>query len=391
MPDRDSSLTTASERTKGTNMGWAAVDKAIDSALAERRIVGTVVLIAKDGELAYRRAAGFADRETARPMTEQTWFRWSSLTKPVTAATTLALVDRGVLDLTSPITRWLPDFRPALPDGSRPEITVDHLLLHSAGLRYGFGDGTGEYPAAGISDGLDRTELTLADNVARIAQVPLLFAPGTDWAYSVGYDVLGAVIEAATGRPLPAAVAELVTAPLGLSARFAVESDENLAVPYADGEPEPVRLLESTPVPFGEVGELRMSPERILDAAQFPAGGAGMAGTAGDLLTFLEAVRTGGGPILEPGTVAGMLPSRITREAAPGVTGGFGRGWSVIVDPVAEGSPLSAGSITWGGVFGHSWAVDLDRGITIVSCSNTALEGMWGRFPADVFAAAVAG
>ncbi|GAB3742334.1 serine hydrolase domain-containing protein [Microlunatus parietis] len=372
-------------------MTWDAVDAAIDNALAERRIVGTVVLIAKDGELAYRRAAGLADRETGRPMTEQTWFRWSSLSKPVTATTTLALVERGELDLTSPVTRWLPDFRPALADGTRPEITVDHLLLHTAGLRYGFGDPTGDYPAAGISDGLDRTGLTLADNVARIAGVPLLFPPGTDWEYSVGYDVLGAVIEAATGRPLPDVVAELITGPLGLSARFAVESDENLAVPYADGEPEPTRLLETNPVPFGELGLLRMSPERILDANQFPAGGAGMAGPAGDLLTFLEAIRTGGGPILTAETVAGMLPSRTAREVAPGVTGGFGRGWSVIVDPAAEGSPLSAGSITWGGVFGHSWAVDLERKITIVSLSNTALEGMWGRFPADVFAGAVSG
>ncbi|MFC7620429.1 serine hydrolase domain-containing protein [Microlunatus sp. GCM10028923] len=372
-------------------MSWDAVDAAIDAALAERRIVGTVVLIAEDGELAYRRAAGLADRETGRPMTEETWFRWSSLTKPITAATTMALVERGVLDLTSPITRWLPDFRPALADGTRPELTVDQLLLHTSGLRYGFGDPTGDYPAAGISDGLDRTTLTLADNLARIARVPLLFEPGTEWAYSVGYDVLGAVIESATGRPLPDVVAELITGPLGLSARFAVESGERLATPYADGVPEPVRLLEANPVPFGDLGVLRMSPERILDAGQFPAGGAGMAGPAGDLLSFLEAIRTGGGPILAAETVAGMLPSRIAREVAPGVTGGFGRGWSVIIDPAAEGSPLSAGSISWGGVFGHSWAVDLERGITIVSCTNTALEGMWGRFPAEVFAAAVAG
>lgn len=372
-------------------MAWDAVDAAIDDALAERRIVGTVVLIAKDGELAYRRAAGLADRESGRPMTEETWFRWSSLTKPVTAATAMALVERGVLDLNSPITRWLPDFRPALADGTRPDLTVDHLLLHSSGLRYGFGDPSDEYPAAGISDGLDRTYLTLAQNLARIADVPLLFPPGTGWEYSVGYDVLGAVIEAATGRSLPDVVADLVTGPLGLSARFAVESDEQLAVPYRDGETEPARLLETTPVPFGDLGELRMSPERILDANQFPAGGAGMAGPAGDLLTFLEAIRTGGGPILTAETVAAMLPSRIAREVVPGVTGGFGRGWSVIVDPAAEGSPLSAGSLTWGGVFGHSWAVDLDRGLTIVSCSNTALEGMWGRFPADIFAAAVSG
>lgn len=364
-----------------------AIDEAVDRALAERRIVGAVVLVARDGEQVYRRAAGLADRETGRPMRPDTVFRWSSLTKPVIAATTMALVERGVLDLTSPVTRWLPGFRPALPSGERPEITVDHLLLHTAGLRYGFGDPTGAYPAAGISDGLDRTELTLAENVDRIASVPLLFPPGTGWAYSVGYDVLGAVIESATGRPLPDVVAELITGPLGLTAGFSLPRTAEPATPYVNGDPEPVRLDEAVPVPF-DPRPLLMSPERIFDPGQFPSGGAGMAGTADDLMILLETLRSGGGPVLRPETVAEMLPSRTEREAQPGVTGGFGRGWAVVLDPTVEGSPLSAGSLSWGGVYGHSWAVDLERRITVVVCTNTTLEGMVGRFPAEVIAGA---
>ncbi len=371
-------------------MAWEAVDKAIETALAERRIVGAVVLIAEDGELRYERAAGLADREAGVPMAADTRFRWSSLTKPVTAATTMALVERGVLDLTSPITRWLPDFRPSLPDGSRPEITVDHLLLHSAGLRYVFGDPAGDYLAAGISDGLDLSTRTLAENVDLIGRIPLLFAPGTSWNYSVAYDVLGAVIESATGRSLPEVVAELVTGPLGLSAGFALDNAEDLAIAYQDGDPEPVPVQDDVPLSF-EGQPLAMAPSRILDHDQFPSGGAGMAGTAQDLLILLETIRTGGGPILSAETVAGMLPSRIAREVVPGVTGGFGRGWSVIVDPAAEGSPLSAGSISWGGVYGHSWAIDLERKLTIISLSNTSLEGLFGRFPGDVMAGAVAG
>lgn len=371
-------------------MAWEAVDEAIERALTERRIVGTVVLIAKDGEIGYERAAGLADREAGRPMELDTVLRWSSLTKPVTAAATMALVERGVLDLTSPITRWLPDFRPALPSGEQPKITVDHLLLHSAGLRYSFGDPTAAYEEAGISDGLDLSSLTLAENLDRIAQVPLLFEPGTSWAYSVAYDVLGAVIESATGQSLPEVIGELVTGPLGMLARFALDSADGLASAYGDGDPEPVLLDESNSVLFNGL-PLRMSPGRILDQDQFPAGGAGMAGTARDLMILLETLRTGGGSILRAETVAEMLPSRIPREVMPGVTGGFGRGWSVIVDPAAEGSPLSAGSISWGGVYGHNWAIDLERNLTIVSCTNTALEGMWGRFPAEVTAGAVVG
>ncbi len=371
-------------------MAWEAVDEAIDAALAERRIVGAVVLVAQDGELRYVRAAGLADREAGAPMAVDTRFRWSSLTKPVTAATTMALVERGVLDLTSPITRWLPDFRPALPDGSRPVITVDHLLLHSAGLRYVFGDETGDYLAAGISDGLNLSRHTLAENVELIGRIPLQSEPGTAWNYSVAYDVLGAVIESATGRPLPDVVAELVTGPLGLSATFALDGAEGLAIPYQDGDPEPTLIQDDVPLSL-EGLPLAMAPSRILDHDQFPSGGAGMAGTAQDLLILLETIRTGGGSILSAETVAGMLPSRISREVVPGVTGGFGRGWSVIVDPAAEGSPLSAGSISWGGVYGHTWAVDLERQLTIISISNTSLEGLFGRFPGEVIAGAVAG
>lgn len=384
-------------RCQGVQMQIPEMDEALDTALEEHRVVGAVVLVAQEGERVYERAVGLADRERSVPMALDAVFRWSSLTKPVVAATAMALVERDVIRLDEAVTQWLPDFRPALADGTVPAITLDHLLTHTAGLTYGFADATGTYARLGISDGLDRSPNSLQDNVARIAQAPLLFPPGSAWAYSVAYDVLGAVIESATSRSLPAVVDELVTGPLAMaSATFAAPAEQRLVTPYVSAAAHPEQLPpEDVPVVLDERVPtlldglpLALSPERIFDVGQLPSGGAGMAGTPGDLLTFLEAIRTGGQPILQSATVRQMLEPAVQRPVLPGVSGAFGRGWAVIIDPAREQSPLSAGSISWGGVYGHSWAVDLERRLTVVLLTNTSFEGMSGRLAADVLRAA---
>src|SRR5438128_10719017 len=95
-----------------------AIDSAIDRALGEARIVGAVVLVAQDGAIVYRRAAGLADREVGTPMREDAVFRLASLTKPIVTAAALRMVELGKIGLADPVTKYLPEFRPALPDGS---------------------------------------------------------------------------------------------------------------------------------------------------------------------------------------------------------------------------------------------------------------------------------
>src|SRR3954464_2070962 len=106
------------------------IDAAIDRALVEKRLVGTVVLVARDGRLVYRRAAGLADREAGRPMREDAVFRFSSVTKPFVSVAVMKLVEDGKLRLDDPVTKWLPDFRPRLADGTEPVITLRQLLNH---------------------------------------------------------------------------------------------------------------------------------------------------------------------------------------------------------------------------------------------------------------------
>lgn len=364
---------------------YLAVDNAIDTALASKRLVGTVVLIARDGETVYRRAAGLADREANLAMKEDTIFRLASVTKPIVTIAAMRLVEQGRIGLDDPVTKWLPDFRPRLADGSEPAILVRHLLTHTSGLSYAFAAENGPYARAGVSDGVDQPGLSLDENLRRIASVPLLFEPGAGWQYSVSMDVLGAVIEKETGKRLGDAVAELVMQPLGLSdTAFTVVDRSRLASPYVDASPEPKRMGETEKV-WALDGSVTFAPDRVFDPLSFHSGGGGMAGTAGDVLAVLETVRKGGAPLLSEKTVKEMMTNQVGNLLEPTRPGfGFGFGWAIILDPAAAALPVSPGTLQWGGVYGHHWFMDPAKKLTVVALTNTTLEGMWGQFTLDI-------
>jgi len=362
----------------------ARLDDAIEKALEDRRIVGTVVLVAKGGDVVYGRAAGLADREAGRAMQKDAIFLLSSVSKPIVTAAALRLVENGRIGLGDSVRRWLPGFEPRLGDGRVPEITIHHLLTHSAGLTYVFMEPEdGPYHRLRISNGFDRTDANLDEIVSRIAAAPLLYEPGAGWGYSMAIDVLGAVIEKATLRPLPQAAAELVLDPLVMKdTRFAVVDPRRLVAHYADGKPEPRRLADEDHVDFfGK--SVAVSPVRLFDSRAFPSGGAGMAGTASDVLKFLEALRAGG--LLQARTRSDMFEVQArTRDQAEGPGWEFGFGGAVLVDPKAAGSPQSPGTLQWNGAYGHKWFIDPANELTVVALTNTTFEGMVGRFTADV-------
>ena len=362
----------------------ARLDRAIETALEERSIVGTVVLVAKGGDVVYGRAAGFADREADRPMQQNCIFLLSSIAKPIVTAAALRLVEDGRISLDDSVQRWLPEFTPRLPDGRVPDITIRHLLTHSAGLTYVFIEpDDGPYHRLRISNGFDCTDADLDEIVRRIAAAPLSYEPGSGWGYSMAIDVLGAVIEKADVRPLPQAVAELVLDGLGMKdTGFTIVDPSRLVAHYADGQPEPRRMSNDDRVNF--FGRpVAFCPARLLDAKAFPSGGAGMAGTAADVLTFLESLRAGG--LLQPQTVSDMFKVQAsTRGQAEGPGWEFGFGGAVLVDPGAAGTPQAAGTLQWNGAYGHKWFVDRANELTVVALTNTAFEGMIGRFTVDV-------
>ncbi|KVN66800.1 serine hydrolase domain-containing protein [Burkholderia stagnalis] len=365
------------------------LDGALERALADERMVGAVVLVARHGALRYARAVGLADREAGTPMREDALFRLASVTKPIVTAAAMRLVAAGRIGLDDPVARWLPDFTPTLPDGRPARITLRHLLSHTAGLGYRFleADGDGPYARAGVSDGMDLARITLADNVRRIASVPLQYAPGTSWGYSLAIDVAGALIEAVDGRPLADAVAALVTTPLGMTdTAFVAHDAARFATPYVSTAGAPRRMADADLAPvFDDTIGIRFAPARAFDAQAWPSGGAGMVGSARDCLALLEALRTDRDGWLEAGWIdemARIQPGAHDLPAAPGF--GFGLGFSVLRDPAAAQSPESVGTWRWGGAYGHAWFVDRAAGLTVVALSNTLYEGMHGRIVTDV-------
>jgi CubicO group peptidase (beta-lactamase class C family) len=361
------------------------LDRAIERALDDRRIVGAVVLVAQGGDIVYGRAAGFADREAGRPMQESAIFLLSSVAKPIVTTAALRLVESGHVGLGDSVRRWLPEFKPRLADDGAPDITIHHLLTHSAGLTYVFLEPEdGPYHRLRISSGVDRTDADLDEIVRRLAAAPLSYEPGAGWGYSMAIDVLGAVIEKATQRPLPQAVSELVLTPLDMKdTGFAVVDTRRLVVHYADGQPEPRRMADDDQVDFFD-RPVAFSPARLLNpGAAFPSGGGGMAGTATDVLKFLETMRAGG--LLQEQTRNAMFSVQArTGGQAEGPGWEFGFGGAVLVDPKAAGTSQASGTLQWNGAYGHKWFIDPANELTVLALTNTAFEGMIGRFPVDV-------
>lgn len=365
------------------------IQAVVQHALDDQRLVGAVVLVARNGELLHRQAAGWADRESRRAMRVDALFRLSSVSKPIVSTAALVLVAQGRLDLDAGIDRWLPEFQPRLADGRPARITARQLLSHTAGLGYRFleADANGPYAAAGVSDGMDAADISLEENLRRIASVPLLYAPGTAWGYSLATDVLGALIARVHGTPLNEAVRALVTAPLRMTdTDFVTAQPQRVATAYVNAAPQPHRLAEAETVSAfeGAIG-IRYSPARIFDPQAFASGGAGMVGTAEDFLRLLETLRDGGGELLPDALIEQMASDQTAGAALQDLPGlGFGLGFSVLRDPALAASPESAGTWRWGGAYGHSWFVDRALGLSVVAFTNTLYEGMSGSFVTDL-------
>ncbi len=364
------------------------LNQVIDVAISLNRIVGTVIIIAYRGTIVYQRAAGFADREARRLVQPDTIFRFASMTKPMVSAAALVLVDQGKLRLDDSVTKWMPEFHPRLPDGREPAITIRHLLTHTSGLSYTFQEeADGPYHQAKVSDGLDQPGLSIAENLKRLASVPLWFEPGTNFQYSLALDVIGEVLARVEGKPLAKLIATLVTEPLGMrDTGFDIRDRERLAAAYVDAVPAPARMQGQQIVPFPPGSGIVLAPDRILNPNSYPSGGGGMAGTAEDFLSFLETLRKGGPPILRPDTVDTMTRNQIgdfmIDPERPGW--GFGFGASVLKDPMAAQTPQSAGTYAWGSIYGHSWFVDPQLELSVVALTNTTTEGLFGGFTVAV-------
>lgn len=345
------------------------------------QVGGLVTLVARDGRMVDLHAYGFQDVDAKTPMKTDSIFRIASMTKPITSVAIMMLFEEGKLALTDPVSRFIPAFRdmkvltrgagtePALVPARR-QITVRDLLTHRSGLTYGFLDnaqvGTA-YRDGGVNDGLTIVEVPLAENMERLAKAPLVSQPGAEWHYSLGTDVLGRVVEVASGMTLDRFLAERIFKPLRMvdtSFDVADAKWSRLVTVYTGDGSGGIRAMKD-PESFGNT---HMSPVASYKPGKiYFSGGAGLASTAQDYSRFAQMLLNGGildgARVLGPKTVELMTTSHtldLNLGGTPVLGAGaeWGLGFKITTDLGATQLPGSPGLFGWSGIYGTFFWVD---------------------------------
>ncbi|MDE0193526.1 MAG: serine hydrolase [Gammaproteobacteria bacterium] len=347
--------------------GQVRLDEFLDTYVAEGKIPGAVLQVTLDGRTAYHRAVGFRDRRANSTMQPDTIFRIASMSKPVTSAAVLMLQEREALAIGQPVGDFLPEYRSTtvataveggdyeIVDSVRP-ITIRDLLTHTAGIGYGNGLAAAEWQAAGLDGGyFGRRDEPVREIVRRIARLPMDAQPGT-FVYGYGTDILGALVEVASGESLDVFLEAEIFGPLGMAdTSFDLSSDkaERLAAMYTRyGEHRMGRLVD-------------YSGHYVGGRTVSYSGGAGLLSTTDDYTRFLEAIRQGGGGILSRESVELMTTDQLGDDI-PWMPGhGFGLGFGILRDIDRDGRPSTI-EFHWDGSYHTMFWVDPVEKLTVV-------------------------
>ena len=365
------------------------LDENLARYVDDGRLPGWLVTVSRHGRLAHVSSYGARDAEKGLPVEPDTLWRIYSMTKPITSVAAMMLYEEGAFELTDPVSRFIPSFagarvytggsdqRPVTVPVTEP-VRIWHLLTHTAGLTYGFQrvhPCDALYRAAGFDVGLP-PGMDLAAACDAWAGIPLLFQPGAEWNYSVATDVLGRVVEVASGQRLDEFFARRIFGPLGMTdTGFCAPQDQlgRLAALYALGP-------GGKAVRFDALGDEARKPPSML------SGGGGLVSTAADYHRFTQmllpradspAGELDGRRLLSPRTVAYMgrnhLPGGLDLEQfgrpldprAPFRGVGFGLGFAVVIDPVPGRVVRSLGELSWGGLASTAFWIDPAEELTV--------------------------
>ena len=349
--------------------------------VADKKLVGSVIMVARKGKLVYANAFGTQDPAGKAPMRADSIFRIYSMTKPLASVAAMLLVEDGILQLTDPVAKWLPAFKDVKVSTGSAEVaaerapTVQDLLRHTAGLAYGEitqnADVKAQLAAAGAfkpgNIDFDARDMTGPEQVERLGKIPLVNQPATKWEYSLATDVLGRVVEAASGKRMGDFLAERVFGPLKMS-------DTAFHLPEA----KMARLTDAF-----DKDPATGTPNKLIDVSKLPgndSGGAGAVSTAGDYLRFIQMLLNGGvldgQRIMSRSTIKLMtsdhLATVVSNPQQPGLlllgSNGytFGLGFAVRLQDGIAGVPGSAGEYMWAGYAGTFFWVDPKEQIVAV-------------------------
>ena len=361
------------------NPKFEAVSAKLEQHLEDRDLAGAVVLVAVKDEIVFFEAKGKADLGNDKPLSTDSIFRVHSMTKAITSVAALMLVERGQIELDALVSDYLPELRelkvhPDLGENiPGASMTVRHLMQHTAGFSYPLiGNGPVEkaYRECNVMD----PSKDLAAMVEKLAELPVLFSPGSRWAYGLSTDVLGRVIEIASGSNLDEFFAKEILQPLGMmDTGFHVPSDQLPRLPACYTSNGRGRLIENDP---GASGSKFAKQPSLL------SGGGGLVSTASDYFRFLQMLlgkgQYGGTRLLSEESVKLMTTNQLPDEFPPiGFPGqpragfSFSLGLSVCKEPSSWDPAAKVGEYGWGGSAStHYWVSPKDE-VTVILLQQT--------------------
>ena len=342
----------------------------IEEGVKNNELPGAVVLIARNGKLVMFDSFGFRDKEAKVPMTNDTIFRIASMTKPIVSVAAMMLMEEGKLTLADPVSRYIPAFADTkvavekkkedgtveyvLEPQTRP-MTVQDLLRHTSGLTYG-AVGANQLKQSYLDMKVNDRSQTNAEMADKLAKLALLYQPGTTWEYSMSTDVLGRVVEVASGMPLDKFIEERITKPLKMGdTGFEVGADK--------------KARGAKPMKEGPKNEVPSIPD-VTEKFTWRSGGGGMVSTAADYARFLQMFANGGqldgvrlisrksidlmtADALPPDIKMGADMWRFEAlEPSARMGQGFGLGFAVRTDQGRNPLPGSPNDYYWGGAYG---------------------------------------
>jgi CubicO group peptidase (beta-lactamase class C family) len=375
----------------------ARIKPVIQREIEKGQYPGAVMLVARNGRVVYFETAGQLDPASGKPMTRDAIFRLYSMTKPYTSVAIMMLMEEGRLRLTDPVSRYIPAFAnlQVSVETKDPytgvskyvnvpldrEINIQDLLRHTSGIVYSSMTPHPKVKELYTREGVDWKDLTAAEQVERLAKVPLAHQPGTAFEYGLSTDVLGRIVEAVSGVTLSEFLQKRLFTPLGMTdSAFIVPQGKlgRLAQPFATdpASGNPLKLLDVT------------VPQKN------DAGGAGSVGTASDYARFLQMLLNGGEldgvRLLSPVTVRYMTADHLGPDTKfsgattlPGGTG-FGLGFAVRNETGRFEVTGNAGEYYWAGAAGTGFYVDPRDGIICVWMTQ-AQFGMARRYDRYLF------
>ncbi len=358
----------------------------------DRHIAGFLTVVARRGKIVHFETIGMRDIENNKPIEPDTIFRIHSMSKPITSVAVMMLYEEGHFQLNTPVSDFIPEFKNMKVYNAdqteildaKNEITIKHLLTHTAGLTYGWGGQPVDkrYREANLF----QPGTTLADSMQKLSEIPLVHEPGERWTYGVSVDVLGYLVEVVSGMPFEEFLQTRLFEPLGMvDTAFSVplEKLDRFAALYElnkkggmKGDKDKEKKMDEAKEKAKDLKgdrDVKMRLERVEkdpplkngEVRFFPGGGGALLSTAPDYIRFCQMLLNGG----ELEGVRILKEETVERMRYPHHEGWFGLGFSIVPDKeskdtdakASKDTPESAGSYSWGGAAGTIFWIDPEK------------------------------